>query len=149
MAKQIRLPYEAYSIAGSTWLVTIATLNRDLRVFDDPTLATSVLDSLERHCALSVATLHLAIVLPDHLHAIIEIANSNLVDVMRDFKTNSTRVWWEHDGVGALWQKSFHDRGLRTAEAFDHAVRYCLDNPVRLGLCGPDDHYPFVRGTSV
>lgn len=87
--------------------------------------------------------------MPDHVHLIIEIAVGDVITIMRDIKTRTTRLWWEHGGEGALWQKSFHDRGLRGAKAFDEAVAYVIANPVRAGLVEQWEDYPYIAGAVV
>ena len=146
MAKKIRLPMDAYDVPGEAWLITIGTLDRARQPLAAPALAHAILDCFVSDTPRRGANLHLAVVLPDHAHLIVEITNGNLVNLMRDLKTRTTRLWWEHGGTGAIWQKSFHDRGLRGPNVFDAAIKYVLDNPVRAGLVDQWENYPFLAG---
>ena len=92
-------------------------------------------------------SLDLYCLMPDHAHLLIQITGISLVDVIRDIKSRSTRLWWAHGGVGTLWQRSFHDEGLRTPKAYEDAATYILDNPVLAGLVTDWADYPFIGGT--
>jgi putative transposase len=149
MSKRIRLPLDTYALPGSTWLVTTVVRDRMSRPFSNYQLASEVLQCFVNDAPSRGAVLHLGVVLPDHAHLIAEIASGHLVDLMRDLKTHTTRLWWGRGGNGALWQKSFHDRGLRTPDGFRESVRYVLDNPVRLGLVERWEDYPHIGGAIV
>jgi putative transposase len=139
----------AYSVPGNAWLVSIGTLRREQKPLANPALACAILDCFVSDTPDRGANLHLAVILPDHAHLIVEITDGNLVDLLRDLKTRTTRLWWEHGGRGALWQKSFHDRGLRDSLVFDIAIAYVLDNPVRTRLSEPWEEYPFIAGLAI
>jgi REP element-mobilizing transposase RayT len=146
MAKRIRLPLSAYSVPGDAWLVTIGTLDRERKPLANPALASAIRDCFVADTPERGAKLHLAVILPEHAHLIVEITDGDLVALMRDLKTRTTRLWWQHEGQGTLWQKSFHDRGLRGPKAFDDAVAYVLGNPMRAGLVDAGEDYPFLGG---
>ena len=146
MAKRIRLDRESCSVSGSAWLVTIGALNRDRKPFLDAQLSSGILNCFVESCESRGTFLHLAVLLPDHAHLIVEVTSGNLIDFLRDLKSWTTRMWWTHGRRGPLWQKSFHDRGLRSREAFDEAVKYVTENPVRLGLVESWEEYPFIAG---
>jgi len=112
--RRIRLPADAYLASGSVWLVTIGVAEREL-VFVDQDLAQDVVVLLRERCAVMGAALYAYCLMPDHLHLLLQVVDGSLVDVVRDFKSRSTRVWWRHNGTGPLWQRSFHDRSVRTS----------------------------------
>jgi REP element-mobilizing transposase RayT len=145
--RRIRLNLEAYRIAGTAWLVTIGTANR-APVFANLALGTDVGAMIEERCAKRGAVLDAYCLMPDHAHCIIQVTTqgAGLVDVIRDVKSCSTRVWWRHGGTGPMWQRSFHDHGLRTARDYDRALAYLFDNPVRAGLVEEWSAYPLIGG---
>ena len=49
--------------------------------------------------------------------------------------------------MGAIWQRSFHDEGLRIQTAFERAMEYVLTNPQTTGLVADWWEYPFLFGT--
>ena len=74
---------------------------------------------LDERCQRNGITLHLYCLMPDHLHLIVQLTSSNLLGMVSEFKSISTRVWWSHGGKGRLWQPSFYDHGIREAEDFE------------------------------
>ena len=146
MSKRIRLQIESYSVPGTAWLVTIGVQNRGQRALADHNLSAAIMKRFSDSCESRGALLHLAVILPDHAHLIVEVTTGNLVALMRDLKSWTTRMWWERGGAGPLWQKSFRDRGLRSRKAFAEAARYVLENPIRLGLPSTWEEYPFIVG---
>jgi hypothetical protein len=95
------------------------------------------------------ALLDASCLVPDHAHLVLQITGAGLVDVIRDLKTRSTRLWWQYGGAGSLWQRSFYDRGLRTGQEWRDAVDYVIANPVRAGLAAEWADYPHLGGLAV
>jgi REP element-mobilizing transposase RayT len=46
--------------------------------------------------------------------------------------------------VGALWQREYYDHVIRTEREFVRCVEYTLRNPVKAGLCGEGDRWPWA-----
>jgi len=146
--KRIRLPETTYSVSGTVWLVTMGTEGRE-PCFANDGLATKATDLLVSVCAHHGATLIVGCVMPNHVHAVIEVASGNLVSIVRSFKSLVVRQWWESGESGTLWQRSFHDRGLRTRADVEATVDYVFQNPVRAGLVVLAENYPYLRGSVV
>ncbi len=90
-------------------------------------------------------TLHAAVVMPDHVHFVC-VAHVPLARLLHSFKSyTANRINHLLGRSGPLWQPGYHDRGLRTGQAYRRAVAYVLDNPARAGLTGPDEPYPYLR----
>jgi REP element-mobilizing transposase RayT len=111
-----------------------------------PPLAAALLESIRDRITYYDARLHLCCLMPDHTHLIVQIATKSLIDVVRDLKSVTTRIAWQHGNSGALWQKSFYDHGVRDVADFDAIVAYILDNPVRAGLAETWEDYPYIIG---
>ncbi len=131
--KSLRLPAPAYKEPGSACLVTIGTHDR-AAVFIDHDLGAAVASILRSRVKARDAVLDAFCLMPDHAHVIVQIVKTGLADVIGDAKSCSTRAWWQHGGSGPLWQRSFHDHGLRHPNDYRRAVAYVLDNPVRADL---------------
>ncbi len=144
----IRLPAAGYALPGTAWLGTIGTAGR-VAAFADPALARAVATLLDDRCTAIGSTLGVYCLMPDHVHLLVQITAGNLIDVVRDAKSRTTRLWWQHGGTGPLWQRSFHDRGLRTPDSYYHALAYILNNPVRASLVADWTDLPFLGGASV
>lgn len=146
--RRIRLPADSYLEPGRVWLVTIGVAEREM-VFVDHDLAHQVADLLRTRCAALGANLFAYCLMPDHLHLLLQVDERGLVDIVRDFKSRSTRLWWQHNGNGPLWQRSFYDRGIRTSRDFERAAAYVLSNPVRGGLVENGEDYPLLGGMAL
>ncbi len=141
-----RLPMAAYRSYASTWHVTITALDRASRPFANHDLAIAILTTIDDRVATRGAILHVSCLMPDHVHLIVQLGEVGLVDLVRDLKSVTTRAWWKHGGNGRLWQESFYDRGVRESDDFDAIAAYILDNPVRSGLVGTWNEYPYIVG---
>jgi REP element-mobilizing transposase RayT len=147
--KRIRLPAGAYAEAGSVWHVTVGTRDRSAGVFANAELARAVVEAIEERCRVRGTRLEVYCLMPDHCHLVVQIVGANLVDVIGDVKSRTTRVWWGYGGTGALWQRSFYDHGVRTGRDYETTVRYVIENPVRAGLVADWTAYPFIGGAAV
>ena len=86
--------------------------------------------------------LHVAVVMPDHVHIILtplideegrEIFS--LIKIMQAIKGASARAINQSMGNrGVVWQEESFDHVLRSSENLDVKVDYVLQNPVRKGL---------------
>jgi REP-associated tyrosine transposase len=75
----------------------------------------------------------------DRLHMLIGVSgDGQLCNLIRDFKRITTRIG------GIDWQRNFFDHRLRHDESENEKVAYIRANPVRGGLIGPNDHWPFA-----
>jgi hypothetical protein len=144
--KRIRLPAAVYLEDGSVWHVTVATHSFATPPFLDAALALAVSETSVVRITKWGGLPHLFCLMPDHVHLILEVRGKGLVDLVRDVKSVTTRVWWKHGGEGSLWQRSFHDRGLRTPRQFEAAVTYILMNPVKARLVDTWADYPWFAG---
>lgn len=144
-----RLPLDVYRVEGSIWHVTITVAQRHGRVFDRIDFGDETLASFEAACLAGDAIPHLICVMPNHLHTLVQVQSEGLVDLMGRAKSMTTRVWWARGGVGALWQRSFHDHGIRGPEDYEPTITYILNNPVRAGLVESWEEYPLLGGAVI
>ena len=82
------------------------------------------------------------IVMPDHIHAILTIADrtdrqdavspslSRVIGVLKSISSVSINQQRARPGA-PVWQRSFHDRVIRNETEFLHLWGYILDNPIR------------------
>jgi len=73
------------------------------------------------------------VVMPDHLHLMIELASGHeLPELMRSFGRFTARDLNQLRGrSGAVWQKGFYEHQLRDDESRDRHLQYIAENPVR------------------
>ena len=91
--------------------------------------------------------LHSYIVMPNHIHAVIEIDSSllktvqnldepekivkikSLSQIMGAFKTTSSKLIHEAGTIDFAWHRSFHDHIIRDEKAYLNIVNYIENNP--------------------
>ncbi len=131
-----------FSEPGRLYLLTTVTHHRQ-PLFQDFRLARLVIHQLrlseqERTCQ-SLAW----VLMPDHLHWLVELKDATLATLMRKFKSRSSlalhRAGVAHDPI---WQPGYQDRALRREESIRHVARYIVANPLRAGLAKSVREYP-------
>jgi REP element-mobilizing transposase RayT len=149
MSRRQRLPFDAYTVTGSVWHVTVCASRQAGPVFADPASARLILDAFENGCRFYQAILHVVCVMPDHVHLLVEIRNVGLVELIGRVKSFSMTQWWKQGNQGMLWQESFYDHGIRGSRDFDATMTYILNNPVSAELVSEWEVYPFIAGTLI
>jgi REP element-mobilizing transposase RayT len=101
----------------------------------DPDVATVVRDALH-HFDGDRYRLIAWIIMPNHVHALIEQADGfPLGDVVHAWKSFTAKQANKHLGrTGAFWAPDYFDRYIRDQIHFDAAVHYIHENPVKAGL---------------
>ena len=96
--------------------------------------------------------LHVAVVMPDHVHMIFTPLVSqramevySLAEIMDAIKGASAHKVNKALGRrGRVWQAESFDHVLRSSENLDAKIIYLLENPVRAGLVGECTDYPWL-----
>jgi putative transposase len=142
--KPIRLPKEHY-IGLRAYFLTLCTRDR-IPYFRSPRVASWVLEPLQQIAAQQSFTLRAYCLMPDHLHALVQgdSRSANLLSFVKTFKHKTTFHFRAKTG-NTLWQISFFDHILRTAEDLSKTAEYILSNPVRAGLAQRPHEYPYSR----
>lgn len=86
------------------------------------------------------------VLMPDHLHAIVELGGSeSLSRLMQRVKAVTAKAanGLRHDRNGGLWMPGFHDRALRRGEDVLVSARYLIANPLRARLAESVGEYPY------
>ena len=94
--------------------------------------------------------LHVAIVMPDHVHLILcPLINETrnivipLPEIMKGIKVASAHMINRRlQQKQTIWQEESFDHVLRSSESLDQKVRYILENPIRRGLVKDWRQYP-------
>lgn len=131
-----------WSEAGGLYLLTFVTARRR-PWFADWDVASRIAGALSGREAWADSRLLCWVLMPDHWHGIVELGNhESLSRNVGRARAHAARAWKPADGT-ALWQRSFHDRALRTEEQLLHVARYVVANPIRAGLARSFGGYPF------
>ncbi|MBA1205303.1 transposase [Pseudomonas capeferrum] len=131
-----------FSEPGRLYLLTTVTYCRK-PFFRNFHLARRVIGQM-RQAEREQACLSLAwVLMPDHLHWLIELKEVTLATLMRRFKSRSTHALYKSCNYrGTVWQRGYHDRGLRKDEDVLKVARYIAGNPLRAGLVEHIGDYP-------
>jgi putative transposase len=132
-----------HSETGGIYLLTTVLRGRQ-PLFRDMTLARLLINELRlAHDRQQVSSLAW-VVMPDHLHWLVQLGDGQLHSLMRQVKSRSAMAINRTRGMtGAIWQEGFHDRALRNEENVRDAARYIVANPLRAGLVSRLAEYPF------
>ena len=83
--------------------------------------------------------LHLLLVKPDHLHAILSFNRAvGMQKSIKEYKKYTAKA------AGIQWQRDFFDHRLRNDESYVEKAHYIRMNPVRAGLCKQPENWPYV-----
>ena len=141
-AKANQLRRGRFSEPGRLYLLTTVTQQRK-PLFQSLHAARLVITELrqsERHGSCrSLAW----VLMPDHLHWLVELHSVTLSSLMRQFKSRSgTALCKAGIGSGQVWQRGFHYRALRQEDDVRKIARYIIANPMRAGLVTQIGDYP-------
>jgi len=131
------------SESGRGYLLT--TVVRDRRpIFEDFLLARIAIQELRVCDDAGLCNTLSFVLMPDHLHWLVQLQDAGLGALMRRFKSRSAiRLNDARGAVGApVWQAGYHDRAVRDGEDIRSIARYIVGNPVRAGLVEVVGHYP-------
>ncbi|AXM95970.1 REP-associated tyrosine transposase [Pseudomonas plecoglossicida] len=130
------------SVPGRLYMLTTVTHQRR-PLFHDLRFARLVIQHLrlseqQDHCR-SLAW----VVMPDHVHWLLELRYVTLGALMQRFKCQSSNAL-RKTGMKRMkvWQTGFYDRALRRDEDVFKVARYIIANPVRAGLAAKAGDYP-------
>lgn len=135
--------YRRHLLPGHAMFVTIVTYDRNPWLADDASV-TTLLASMHRVKALYPFR-HLAhVVLPDHLHWMLEPTIPNdLPRIVAAVKRDVT--WQSKDRAKAplkLWQNRYYDHAIRDDQDFARHLDYIHYNPTKHGYCRRPCDYP-------
>lgn len=84
------------------------------------------------------------VVMPDHLHWLIQLGPLSLPSLMQQFKSRSAIAIRKANPTFAsrFWQKGFHDHALHKEEDLLATARYIVANPLRARLTKRLGDYP-------
>lgn len=84
------------------------------------------------------------VLMPDHVHLLVELGDESLPALVGRIKTNTARRVRESDpDIPRVWARGYHDWALRSEDSIRGVARYVVLNPVRAGLVARVGDYPF------
>jgi REP element-mobilizing transposase RayT len=138
----LRLPHLDYAVPY-VYSLTICTYERR-EWFRNEKTAEETLSALQKCARQFHYSLLVYCLMPDHLHLLISPNDSGVTvsEFVRHFKSR-TSFHFKKETKGPLWQRGFYDHVVRKSEDLQTMADYILHNPVRKGLAGTPEAYPY------
>lgn len=137
--KRLHHAVPAWVPRGATFFVTINAKARGTDVLTAGIIAERLLESAALYHERGIWWLHVMLVMPDHLHALLAIAPdrdlAKTLTAWKSYQTKSLRI---------EWQAGFFDHRLRHDESFEEKANYIRMNPVRAQLVTRPEDWPHV-----
>jgi REP element-mobilizing transposase RayT len=132
-----------FSQANGLYLLTTVTEQR-IPWFQVLSFAQIMCQSLEDPNCLGGSKNLCWVVMPDHIHLLLQLGDAGLSEVAKKLKALSARRLNREIGrTGRFWAPGFHDHALRTGEDMKGVARYIVANPLRAGLVKRVADYPY------
>lgn len=114
----------------------------------EPAVARMIMSAIRHMADQGFWSVFEYVVMPNHLHLMIEIKRDSLWDNMVRFKR-----WTGRQGTGLVnhggkpfWQREWFDHWPRSEAEFEGTVDYIRRNPVKAGLVNGFGEWPFAAG---
>jgi REP element-mobilizing transposase RayT len=132
-----------YSQPNRIYFITTVTQTRR-PWFSEHNLARVVSRSITNEKVFRDAKVLCWVVMPDHVHLLIELGEVPLHKVINLWKSTSGHLLNRTIArKGRFWQKGYHDHALRKDENIKGTARYIIANPLRAGLAKKYGQYPY------
>jgi putative transposase len=119
--------------------VTVCALPRGQNHFCRNPIGSAVLSSACHYQNLFKWTVHILLLMPDHLHLVVTpCLDHDITGLISSWKRYLTRTH------RLRFQRNFFEHLIRDGENFDAYCRYVCFNPVRAGLVRRPEHWPWV-----
>ncbi|HEY5971880.1 MAG TPA: transposase [Pseudoxanthomonas sp.] len=132
------------SLPNQVYHLTTRTVGRT-PIFANPAAACVACRCFVDPATVGDAAMLAWVLMPDHAHWLLQLGETEeLESLMSRLKGTSAREVNAALGrQGAVWQKGFHDRALRSDEDMQIVARYIIANPLRGGLVERIGDYPY------
>jgi putative transposase len=104
-----------------------------------------LIDVLRSLVAEHCFKLHDFVIMPDHIHLLIEVGNDMTIEkAMQLIKGRfSHRLSHEFGYMGEVWQRGFTEVQVLDKQNFEVHRAYIAENPIKAGLAASAEEYPF------
>jgi putative transposase len=141
-ARSCHLRTGRFSEPGRIYLISFNVNNRR-PVFDNWQKGRLVVDELRRAQQQELAFSLAWVVMPDHVHWLLELKHASLGRLMKQVKARSAiSINRALSGDRFSWQSGYHDTAIRNEHQVMHFARYIVANPLRAGLVARIGDYP-------
>jgi REP element-mobilizing transposase RayT len=149
LAKSHRLRINRVTLRSMVYMVTTPTSCRR-KLFQRDDCARIVCDSLRWFHERDYIHGFAWVVMPDHIHWVVQLRVGTLENLMCRFKTWTS---WQvrkamNRSIARTWQNGFHERRIRPHEDLARYIGYVVLNPVRAELVAHPRDYPYLYAES-
>ena len=121
------------------FFVTVVCATRRTNQLCNDKVAMMIWESVEFRQRRGDWYVHLCLLMPDHLHALVSFPkDKNPAKMIANWKENVAKA------TEVLWQRDYFDHRLRSNESYDEKARYILQNPVRKALVSDPKDWDFI-----
>lgn len=123
------------------FFITLNCQERGIPQLTQPGTAKGLLDSMSFYQEMGKWHVSLALLMPDHLHALISFNTAQglgMANLLGSWKRYTSRTF----GIG--WQRDFFDHRIRGDQDMTDKWDYIRENPVRAGLVDSFGNWPHV-----
>ncbi|WP_439448425.1 REP-associated tyrosine transposase [Stenotrophomonas sp. ATs4] len=139
-----RLRLGRRSSIGQAYVLTTATHQRR-RLFECEAAVACVIDQFHYIEQQGLVQSLAWVVMPDHVHWMLELRAAHLPDIARRMKSSSALALNRLAACrSTVWQPGYFDHAVRAEESLARQALYILGNPVRAGLAGQIGEYPYA-----
>ena len=141
LPKRKTLPHGVPSWAedGAEYFITICCNEKGHNQLCHDTIFNLIKESLQFRQDRGEFWVHLLLLMPDHLHAIMsfspEVQMKRSISQWKRYISTHSRV---------VWQRDFFDHRLRQDESYVEKAHYIRMNPVRAGLIDSPEDWKFI-----
>ena len=130
------------SVLNQSYLITTTTHKRN-KIFLETAASEIAITSLHWLDRQGRTILDAVVVMPDHVHFVVELTTTNIGQLMHSFKSyTANQINISLNRQGSVWQRGYHDHAIRKEEDINEVIEYVLSNPVRAGLVEDFHDYP-------
>jgi putative transposase len=116
---------------------------RRIPLFRNPPKAELMMDVLEHYREQKKYELHEFVIMPDHLHLLLTPAPEISLERTMQFIKGGYSYRLGKTKRGLIWQESFTNHRIRDEQDYARHSEYICLNPVRAGLAGRPEAYPY------
>jgi len=132
-----------FSEFGRAYLLTTVTY-RWIPWFASPRAARTMCRALQELSEETDSVFLCWVVMPDHVHMLLQLGLEELPRLMRGLKGRSAVAVNRSVGRGRrFWAPGYHDRAIHKSENLRKVARYVIGNPLRAGLVEDIGQYPY------
>jgi REP element-mobilizing transposase RayT len=125
------------------FFLTVCCAQRGTIQLTQPPVFGVISDAIEYYVDSGKWWVESFLVMPDHWHALIAFPDmAQMEKIIKNWKRYTAKQG------GIIWQDGFFEHRLRSRQSADEKWRYIQLNPVRKGLVGAPEDWPYVWKTN-